>query len=243
MNAIALNIAMDTLTDARSLFRPLLPTTVRLAEMSPERADPAMLHADELRMIERAVPKRRQEFAAGRQLARRLLAEAGHVVAALGNDSDRVPIWPLAMIGSITHCHSLCAVAIAPRTIGAGLGLDVEPAVPLKQELLPQILRESERARIDAWPESLRALAGLMTFSAKEAAYKALYPAHRVFLDFQDVELVWSGFEIEANDAAEAVFEAHVRVPQATWPGMGRIAGRARLAHGHVGTAVLLPTV
>ena len=38
-----------------------------------------------------------------------------------------------------------------------------------------------------------------------------------------------------------ADFEGHVRVPQATFPGMTRIAGRARVALGHVGTVVVLP--
>ena len=83
--------------DAPSLFRPLLPDTVRLAEMPPDRADPAALPVDELRQIERAVPKRRLEFAAGRQLARRLLIEIGHDVDAMPSDADRVPRWPQAV--------------------------------------------------------------------------------------------------------------------------------------------------
>lgn len=225
--------------DAPRLFRPLLPDTVRLAEMPPDRADPAALPVDELRQIERAVPKRRLEFAAGRQLARRLLIEIGHDVDAMPSDADRVPRWPQAVVGSITHCRSLCAVAVAPRPLFVGIGLDVEPAEPMNPDLLPQILRESELARLRDWPHRWRDLAGILTFSAKEALYKSIYPAHRVFLDFQDVELQWSCFETDGDDLL-AAFEGHVRVAQATFPGMTRIAGRARVAHGHVGTAVVL---
>lgn len=226
--------------DAPSLFRPLLPSSVRLAEMPPDRADPAALPLEELRQIERAVHKRRLEFAAGRQLARRLLVEMGLGIDAMPSDSDRVPRWPQAVVGSITHCRSLCAVAVAPRALSAGIGLDVEKAEPMNPELLPQILREAERERLGDWPGRWRDLAGILSFSAKEALYKSIYPARRVFLDFKDVELEWSGFEPVA-DGLEAVFEAHVRVPQATFPGMTRICGRARVAHGHVGTVVLLP--
>ncbi|HEY1137576.1 MAG TPA: 4'-phosphopantetheinyl transferase superfamily protein [Xanthomonadaceae bacterium] len=225
--------------DAPTLFRPLLPDTVRLAEMPPDRADPAALPVDELRQIERAVPKRRLEFAAGRQLARRLLIEIGHDVDAMPSDADRVPRWPQAVVGSITHCRSLCAVAVAPRPLFVGIGLDVEPAEPMNPDLLPQILRESELACLRDWPHRWRDLAGILTFSAKEALYKSIYPAHRVFLDFQDVELQWSCFETDGDDLL-AAFEGHVRVAQATFPGMTRIAGRARVAHGHVGTAVVL---
>ena len=226
--------------DAPSLFRPLLPDLVRLAEMPPDRADPAALPLDEQRHIERAVPKRRLEFAAGRQLARRLLIEIGQGIDAMPSDADRVPQWPQAVVGSITHCNSLCAVAVAPRTLSAGIGLDVEPAKPMNAELVPHILREAERERMRDWPGRWRDLAGILTFSAKEALYKSIYPAHRVFLDFQDVELQWSGFESSAEEL-EVAFEAQVRVPHATFPGMTRIAGRARVAHGHVGAVVLLP--
>jgi 4'-phosphopantetheinyl transferase EntD len=239
LNAAVSNAGMID-ADAPSLFRPLLPDAVRLAEMPPDRADPAVLSADELRLVERAVPKRRLEFAAGRQLARRLLAEAGQGIDVLPSDADRVPRWPQAVVGSITHCRSLCAVAVAPRALSAGIGLDVEPAEPMNLELLPQILRETERDRLRDWPAAWRDFAGILTFSAKEALYKSIYPAHRVFLEFHDVELQWSGFE-PVDDGLFVAFEGQVRVPEATFPGMTRIAGRARVAHGHVGTVVVLP--
>jgi 4'-phosphopantetheinyl transferase EntD len=226
--------------DIPSVFRTLLPSSVRLAEMPPERADPAALAAEELQQIARAVPKRRQEFAAGRLLARRLLGDMGLGIEALVSDADRVPRWPAPVVGSITHCRSLCAVAVVPRALSLGIGLDVEPAEPMKPDLVPYILRESESARLREWPVRWRELAGILTFSAKESLYKSIYPTHRVFLDFQDVELHWSDFEPDGSGLF-ATFEAHVRVPQATFPGMTRITGQARVAHGHVGTVVVLP--
>ena len=214
------------------IFRPLLPDSVLIAEMVPADADPSTLPLPERVLIERAVEHRQQEFAAGRILARGLLRHAGAQTDALLRDADRVPTWPQAVVGSITHCRSLCAVAVAPRTLSAGIGIDVEPAKPIDEELHAMILREAERSRIDALPPAVRSLGGILVFSIKEAVYKSIYPVHRYFLDFQQVEIVFTG-----DDG----FVAEVLVPQASFPGLSHISGRYRVADGHIASAVLLP--
>lgn len=214
------------------LFRPLLPESVFVAEMAPVDADPASLPPSERSLIERAVEHRRREFAAGRTLARALLSHAGAETDALLTDSDRVPTWPSTVVGSITHCRSLCAVAVAARAVSAGIGIDVEPARALDEALNAQILRQAEYARIEGLPSALRPLGSLLVFSIKEAVYKAIYPERRQFLDFQQVEIVFAG---------EDAFIAEVLVPGASLPGLARIAGRYRVAHGHVASAVVLP--
>ena len=224
-----MSAGLDT---SASLFRPLLPEGVLVAEMAPADADPASLPPSERSLIERAVEHRRREFAAGRSLARRLLHEAGAHTDALLTDSDRVPTWPSTVVGSITHCRSLCAVAVAPRAISAGIGIDVEPARALNADLNAQILRQAECARIDSLPPALRPLGSLLVFSIKEAVYKAIYPERRQFLDFQQVDIVF---------ADEDGFFAEVLVPGASLPGLARITGRYRVADGHVASAVLLP--
>jgi 4'-phosphopantetheinyl transferase EntD len=214
------------------LFRPLLPEGVFVAEMVPADADPSALPQPERGLIERAVEHRQQEFAAGRILARGLLHNAGAHIDALLRDADRVPTWPQAVVGSITHCRSLCAVAVAPRALSAGIGIDVEPARPIDAELHAMILREAERSRIDALPPALRPLGGILVFSIKEAVYKSIYPVHRYFLDFQQVEIVFNG-----DDG----FVAEVLVPEASFPGLSHISGRYRVADGHIASAVVLP--
>lgn len=214
------------------LFRALLPEPVLVAEMAPADAVPTRLPASEQGLIERAVESRRLEFAAGRELARTLLHRVGASTEALLRDKDRVPTWPQAVVGSITHCRSLCAVALAPRAVSAGIGIDVEPARPLSEDLDAHILRPAERGRIDALPSALRPLGGILVFSIKEAVYKAIYPERRVFLDFQQVEIEFAG---------EDGFVAEVLVPGASLPGHTRIRGRYRVADGHVASAVVLP--
>ena len=215
-----------------TLFRTLLPDPVLIAEMAPADAVPERLPASEQSLIERAVESRRLEFAAGRELARTLLDRAGAGTGVLLRDKDRVPTWPQAVVGSITHCRSLCAVALAPRAVSAGIGIDVEPARPLDDGLHAHILRPAERARIDALPSALRPLGGILVFSIKDAVYKAIYPERRVFLNFKQVEIEFVG---------EDGFIAEVLLPGASLPGHARIQGRYRVADGHVASAVVLP--
>lgn len=255
MGAARLNPAAPG--DGAPLFRALLPDTVLLAEMPPRQADPADLRPEERAVIARAVPHRQREFAAGRVLAHSLLARAGVPLAALLPDADRVPCWPTGVVGSITHCETLCAVAIAPAAYSAGIGLDVETARPMAPELLAHVLSACERERLDAWPPSLRALAGMVAFSAKEAVYKAIYPARRRFLEFHEVRIDWTWHDEAAGAGGfeATVLAQGVRLAQGAAPGVvrgepaeagpridsGPIAGRWRIHDGHIASAVVLP--
>jgi 4'-phosphopantetheinyl transferase EntD len=239
------------------LFRPMLPDTVRVAEMLPADADPALLFPDEARSVERAVEKRRREFAAGRLLARELFAQmtSNETVrsASLLNDVNRVPVWPAGIVGSITHCRSLCAVAMTHAAHSAGIGLDVEPAEPMNEEIERYVMRDAEYARLDVMPHEVRTLGSLLVFSIKEAVYKAIYPIRRRFLEFQEVEIMALGIapEIHVGHRASGIamdaqsfcgdFEAQVLVAEAAIPGIALITGRYRIADGHIAAAVVLP--
>ncbi len=243
------------------LFRTILPDAVRVAEMLPADADPALLLPDEARSVERAVEKRRREFAAGRLLARELFAQmtSNEAVrsASLLNDANRVPVWPAGIVGSITHCRSLCAVATTHAAHSAGIGLDVEPAEPMNEELEQYVMRDAEYARLDVLPQEVRTLGSLLVFSIKEAVYKAIYPIRRRFLEFHEVEIMALGIAPEidvgyrvsgiasgiATDAQSFCgdFEAQVLVAEAAIPGIARIVGRYRIADGHIAAAVVLP--
>jgi 4'-phosphopantetheinyl transferase EntD len=104
---------------------------------------------------------------------------------------DRAPVWPGAVVGSITHTevgtHGYCGVAVAHRRLVAGLGIDAEPRLPLPVELWSRVLDPDEgRAALAAEQPGVQAR---LVFSAKEAAYKAIYPLYRRFLDFSDLHI------------------------------------------------------
>lgn len=147
------------------------------------------LHPDERALVERAVDKRRREFAAGRRCARTLLAQLGHAGPLLRND-DRTPRWPEGLVGSISHCADLCVVAIARRATHASLGLDVEPDAALEPPIWKKICTPGELMNlVEAAPAAERGRVARLVFSAKEATYKSVYPLMGKVFGFQDVEL------------------------------------------------------
>jgi 4'-phosphopantetheinyl transferase EntD len=151
-------------------LRALLPSTVICVEASP-RAWDAPLHPEERRTVEKAVAKRRREFAAVRSCARRALAGFGIEGFPLLIGPDRVPLWPRLVVGCITHCDGFCAAAVARRTEISGIGIDAETSTPIARELLPLVCSPLEIERLrdlpsgTDWPK--------LVFSAKESSISA----------------------------------------------------------------------
>ncbi len=182
--------------------------------------DPALLLPAEAAFLGRAVPKRAQEFAAGRVCARRALAEFGFMDFAIERAADRQPIWPQGMVGSITHTTGFCAAVAAARDSTAAIGLDTEVAggdpfggtlggtapggtppggTPIggaQPHLWPSICDASEIEWLETLPEPARTPAATLIFSAKEAFYKCQYPLTLEPLGFHDarIEIIdWGG--------------------------------------------------
>jgi 4'-phosphopantetheinyl transferase EntD len=168
--------------------------------------DPGWLHPEEARCVREAVPKRLREFAQGRHCARQGLAHFGIQDFPLLMGKDRAPLWPDGIIGSLSHCAGYCAVAMARKGDLQGVGLDVELAEPLEQELVPVICTESEAVRLGSSPAETRGVLAKLLFSVKESVFKCVYPQTGVFLDFHDCE-VWF-------DSDRGSFAAHLMNPR-----------------------------
>jgi 4'-phosphopantetheinyl transferase EntD len=153
-------------------------------------ADPLLLLPAEAAFLGKAVPKRAQEFAAGRLCARRALAELGIADFAIAVADDRQPVWPYSMVGSITHTAGYCAAVVAERRNGRALGLDSEVVGDVNREIWSRICTPNETAWLESLPPSGRDAAVTLIFSAKEAFYKCQYPVAREGLSFQDVCVV-----------------------------------------------------
>lgn len=209
-----------------ALLRTLAPRGVRVAGADPESVPPPLFKVEE-REVARAVAKRRREFAHGRATARAALSELGVPTEAIPVGPDRAPIWPDPVVGSITHCGSLAAAAVAFKAQYVGLGLDAEIAGPLQPDLARLVCRESE---LGAWQDE--SLAGgtnweKVVFSAKESVYKAVAPWTGERPGFQDVEIVPEG----SRRVFRAVF---VEGALASWPEPRRIRGWWGIAGGVV---------
>lgn len=103
---------------------------------------------------------------------------------------DRAPIWPEGLTGSIAHSQTMAAAAIARHADGIrSIGLDLEPALPLPEDLFDTILRPGELNRLVQLPEGLQAVHARLIFSAKEAFFKCQYSLSRSFIDFHAAEI------------------------------------------------------
>ncbi|KIC36724.1 4'-phosphopantetheinyl transferase family protein [Leisingera sp. ANG-M7] len=190
------------LAERLALVRPLFAADVALAGADPLGVPPAPLAEEAAGLSPNAVEKRRKEFAAGRDAAHQAMRQLGVPSAPVQIGSDRAPVWPEGLVGSITHTKS-CAMAVLARS-GAvqGLGIDVEEDTPLKNELLPAICSDREQAWLKR--QDNPGQMAKVIFSAKEAAYKAQYTISQAFYGFDGMELE---FDLAAS-AYQAFFTA-----------------------------------
>ena len=159
---------MPDLDHLRCVARGIIPAGHGLGTSDPRQTYPAFPGE-----TAHGVPRRIAEFRAGRAAARAALVELGLPPRAIPAGADRAPIWPLGLQGSITHTESLCLASIGR---GMGIGLDLEPATPLDDDLRPSILRPEEA--------QFSAIEAKLVFCVKEAAYKAQYARSRQLFDF-----------------------------------------------------------
>jgi 4'-phosphopantetheinyl transferase EntD len=163
----------------------LVPTTVATSETREDLLQ-AELFPEETSLIARAVEKRRREFMTGRACARNALRQLGIAPVAILKGARGEPLWPLGIVGSITHCQGYRASAVALASNVISIGIDADEDAPLAEGLLERIAfgPELELAGRDD-PASLDQL----LFCAKEAVYKAWFPLTRRSLGFKDVEV------------------------------------------------------
>lgn len=167
----------------------LFPAPVLTLTATPDMWSGTLLPEEEACLSPRAIAKRRREFTAGRVCARAALARLGirdfPVLAA----TDRSPVWPPGIVGSLSHCSDYCGVAVARRGPIAGLGLDVERARPLEGRVVSIICTDAEISRLGSLPDLPAGLRAMIVFSAKESVYKCWHPLTKRPLDFHDVEI------------------------------------------------------
>ncbi|KOU13129.1 4'-phosphopantetheinyl transferase family protein [Streptomyces sp. WM6368] len=172
------------------MIEELLPSGVTSSEAFDDAAPAPLFPAEAALMVGRR-ERRRRQFATARACARRALADLGRQPVALLPGPGGAPQWPSGVVGSITHCEGYRAAVAAPRAAVAALGIDAEPAGPLPRGVLALITSPAERAHLADLAAADNSVPWeRVLFSAKEAAYKAWYPATGVWLGFRDAALV-----------------------------------------------------
>jgi 4'-phosphopantetheinyl transferase EntD len=167
------------------MFDDVLPRDFAV-EWGDPREPGTPLFPEEEALVACAVAKRRLEFTRGRHCARSALRRLGLTDVPLLSGSEREPLWPPGVIGSITHTDELCLAAVGWQSSYDGVGIDVEPASPLQPAVAQRIASEAEMHAIEVMSSLLTAR---LIFSAKEAFYKCQFYRTRAWLGFFDVSI------------------------------------------------------
>ncbi len=217
------------------MFEPILPPDVETVAVRDD-IDGASLFPEEESLVERAVEKRRREFASGRACAREALARLGLPAAPILTGPRGEPQWPEGVVGSITHCDGCRASAVASAGDLAAIGIDAEPHLPLPDGVLDQIALPHERERLEGLVrEAPEVRWDRLLFSIKESIYKAWFPLAGRWLGFEDASV-----EI---DPRERTFSARFLVmgPAVEGSELTGIRGRWLVGDGLVLAAIALP--
>lgn len=181
----AANSSPPDLPEETSLAQALAaiaPYGVRTGCRFIREGDETHLLPEEARSIPARQPAMRRASGAARWIAHGLLAELGVNDVAIARAPSGAPVWPEGITGSLAHDDEMAVAAVAPVGRIASLGIDVEPAQPLPDDILA--LAATPADRTDA---ADRYLAGRILFAAKEAVYKAVYPLDREILGYEDI--------------------------------------------------------
>jgi 4'-phosphopantetheinyl transferase EntD len=175
---------------------------VRSAPVDPSHV--SRLGAREAAAIERAVDKRKREYATGRALARDALAALGVQGFELLNGEDRCPIWPEGVAGTVSHSDMSAVVAVGRLEDVGTLGVDVEHRARLDEGLWRHTMLPAEIAWLEERDAPLRGGLALAIFSLKEALYKAQYPRSREYMAFADLQVELASVELAPAPLASA---------------------------------------
>jgi len=134
-----------------------------------------------------SMDKRVKEFTAGRLCARRAMSILGLSETPLLSGSDRVPLWPDRVVGSISHTDGYCIAVVGARTSFAALGVDAERVGRVEVALWRTVFCEEEIEWLLTLDNATRVEMATIIFSAKEAFYKCQYGITRSWLGFEDV--------------------------------------------------------
>ncbi|SFV33376.1 4'-phosphopantetheinyl transferase family protein [Hyphomicrobium facile] len=219
-------------TNAVNYFAELLDPRIAIAE-APLTGEPPDLQAGEALVVARAVPRRRLEFAIGRNCARKAMTALGYADAALPRGHDRMPVWPVDLVGSITHTGGWAAAAVARRDQGfVAIGIDLEPADELAFDLWDSVCNSAERETLAAICGVTPGVAAHLIFCMKEAAFKCQYPLSGAMLEFAD-------FAVDV-DAQAGTFAATYKRAVPGFQMHDRLIGRFAIRDGYIASAVVV---
>jgi len=107
------------------VLKRIFPPRCGFAVQRTSAASISDLFLEEKQAVDRAVPKRQREFAAGRMAARQAMAQIGKTPAPIPVNTDRSPHWPEGVVGSISHSLEIAVAVVASVLLLAAVMSDL----------------------------------------------------------------------------------------------------------------------
>jgi len=141
--------------------------------------------------IRRSKTKRKAEFLAGRLSASYHLFKRFGINESVGIHEDRSPIWPLEILGSISHTNDKAICLLSAVKDSTLLGVDIENIMSIEtvNDIKGLVVFSEEEKEFISSGFNLIELTSLL-FSAKESLFKALYPKVKSFFDFSSANAI-----------------------------------------------------
>ena len=179
---------MPLANEITEVLSTILPEGARVVTATEALAQEGLL-PDEAQFTGSMVPKRLKEFTRGRCAARAALRDLGHEAGPILVGPSREPVWPEGIVGSISHCDEIYAAAVADSASTRSLGIDIEEATPLDDDVLHLVCTPEEIAWLSGPDAAEVSWAGKAIFSAKESLFKCWFPVEGTYLDFLEATL------------------------------------------------------
>jgi 4'-phosphopantetheinyl transferase EntD len=202
--------------DIAATLRDMLGLAVGIGVTDPRDALDD-LWSQEQTAVARAIAKRRHEFAAGRRAARQAMEALGTPPEAILVGTQRAPIWPAGLAGSIAHCDTICIAAVS-ETLHS-IGIDIEPATALTDDLIPIVCTQAE---LDEIPDTERGMTAKRIFCAKEAFYKAQFPHTGQVIGFDALRV-----SLNQDDTFDVILKQPL-------PNLPTLHGQIRIQHNMI---------
>lgn len=123
-------------------------------------------------------------------VAQKAISLLGVTPTAIVIGDGREPVWPVGIVGSITHCSGYCAAVAAKSSQVLSIGIDAEENLPLPEGVWELIASNQQPSALAHHSEPLICYDRLL-FCAKEAVYKAWYSITKQSLDFSECHILW----------------------------------------------------
>lgn len=175
-------LSIHTVKTLRYTLDQMIPSGVEAFADSITDQEESFEYPEEEAALVNAVQKRRNEFIVGRRCARAALAKISVKPCVLIPREDRVPQWPIGVIGSISHSVDLCCAVVTHANKIACLGVDLETTTRISSGVTERVLHPLETDYVG----NDKARSSLL-FSAKEAFFKAQFPVWNTWPNFSDL--------------------------------------------------------